>query len=173
MIARDAREALTWALFCHLWAMISLMMGGKLTETDYRWSSFCHMWFAIAGEEMIGARARALIERPRYFRLDQDGSPTPCTFIEWSAWFEFTPFEERVVVVTQVGEYMVSTVFLGIDHALDGPPEIFETMIFDRNRNDYGQWRYATRGDAWAGHLTAVGYAHTLPPPSEGDDSLS
>lgn len=53
----------------------------------------------------------------------------------------------------------VSTVFLGLDHGLwrDGPPHIFETMVFLPAGDDYGeQLRYSTWEEAEAGHKEAV-----------------
>lgn len=46
----------------------------------------------------------------------------------------------------------VSTVWLGIDHSYgDGPPMIFETMIFG-GPYDQEQMRYSTEADAIDGH---------------------
>jgi hypothetical protein len=47
----------------------------------------------------------------------------------------------------------ISTVFLGIDHNLegDGPPLLFETMVFG-GKLDQEQDRYATYDEALAGH---------------------
>ncbi len=50
----------------------------------------------------------------------------------------------RIIKQTQLANgYWVSTVFLGLDHQCydDGPPEIFETMVFDRL-----EWK---RGAIW------------------------
>jgi hypothetical protein len=53
----------------------------------------------------------------------------------------------------------VSTVFLGINHNFgDGPPILFETMIFDGKSSDR-QWRYATWEEAERGHKVACGIA--------------
>lgn len=53
----------------------------------------------------------------------------------------------------------VSTVHLVFDHSFgDGPPLIFETMVF-RNEDDMGELdveRYATREEALAGHEAMV-----------------
>lgn len=48
---------------------------------------------------------------------------------EWSRFFES---EDRIVKQTNVGNYFVSTVFLGIEHGSDvnGSPFLFETMTF-------------------------------------------
>ena len=51
---------------------------------------------------------------------------------------------------------MVSTVFLGIDHNLNGgPPILFETMVFGGPHNEY-QERYATWDQAEKDHDRVV-----------------
>jgi hypothetical protein len=51
-----------------------------------------------------------------------------------------------------IGEVRVSTVFLGIDHAWEGPPLLFETMVFggplDEEMERYSTWEEAERGHA-------------------------
>ena len=50
----------------------------------------------------------------------------------------------------------ISTVFLGLDHAWgDGPPLLFETMIFGGSHDQY-QERYSSKKEALAGHKQAV-----------------
>lgn len=51
----------------------------------------------------------------------------------------------------------LSTVWLGLDHNFggEGPPLIFETMLFMKsNKNDL-QWRYSTEEEAKEGHRRA------------------
>jgi len=54
--------------------------------------------------------------------------PDPIT---WAMWFEKA--EDRVVKQEFIGDSKVSTVFLGLDHNFepDGPPILWETMVFD------------------------------------------
>ena len=71
-----------------------------------------------------------------------------------------------------IGDAEVSTVFLGLDYSYgDGPPLIFETMIFG---GDYGQhqWRYSTYDEAEAGHAAVVESLRngTKPPGYEDED---
>jgi hypothetical protein len=64
----------------------------------------------------------------RYILIGQ--TPVPCEdLFEWGRWMQNA---DRVVLSTTVGEWRVSTVFLGLDHQLGdgGPPILFETMIF-------------------------------------------
>jgi len=62
--------------------------------------------------------------------LDEDGNPIPEKDpLKWADWFETT---NRTVKKTQVGKLLVSTVFLGLNHAFDGGiPLLYETMVFD------------------------------------------
>lgn len=59
----------------------------------------------------------------------------------------------RIVKQEQIGEYWVSTVFLGLDHnwGWEGPPVLFETMIFIDEKADVAE-RYCTWDEAAAGH---------------------
>ena len=90
--------------------------------------------------------------------FDRDGQPIP------RDWFESTQAEwavERRVGRTKVGDMLVSTVWLfGINHQwCDGPPLIFETMVFGpKVEGDYNHpmRRYSTEEDAMRGHLSAV-----------------
>ena len=56
------------------------------------------------------------------------------------------------VARTQVGKAYVSTVWLGLDHRFgDGPPLIFETMVFG-GKHDQHTDRYSTEEEAREGH---------------------
>jgi hypothetical protein len=51
----------------------------------------------------------------------------------WAKWLE-EHRAEKIVKQEDVGGFWVSTVFLGLDHNWgDGPPILFETMVFPRN----------------------------------------
>ncbi len=72
--------------------------------------------------------------------------------MEWASWYQTA---ERRVAKTEGNDVRVSTVFLGIDHSFgDGPPELFETMIFGGEHDD-DQRRYSTWDEAEKGHLEA------------------
>jgi hypothetical protein len=87
--------------------------------------------------------------------LDKDKNPIPCDSSE--AGQLFNEADQRRVAATNVGKMWVSTVFLGLDHSWDpeGPPILFETMIFNGPWNEW-QERYATWDEAVAGHEEAV-----------------
>jgi hypothetical protein len=63
----------------------------------------------------------------RYILIGQ--TPVPCEdLLEWGRWMQDA---DRIVLRTVIGEWRVSTVFLGLDHQFgQGPPILFETMIF-------------------------------------------
>lgn len=72
--------------------------------------------------------------------------------LEWAKWFEIA---DRDVGKTCRDGVRVSTVFLGLDHNYgDGPPLLFETMIFG-GEHDASQWRYSTWEEAAEGHRAA------------------
>ncbi len=99
--------------------------------------------------------------------------------VEWSQWFGTA---DRQVARDLVGPLMVSTVFLGVDHNYfdDGPPILFETMVFggeacDEYAESYCE-RYSTWDEAEKGHAVAVAWARdkvekveaALAPPTTG-----
>jgi len=83
--------------------------------------------------------------------------PTPEPDIKkWAQWYEKSGEKRRVGLTELPNNIKVSTVFLGIDHKYgDGPPELFETMIFGGEHNEYCE-RYATWDDAYDGHKRAL-----------------
>jgi len=91
--------------------------------------------------------------------LDEAGNPVPCdNLLEWGRWFE-NAGSKRQVARDSVNGANVSTVFLGLDHSWgDGPPLLFETMIFGGPHDQY-QERYSTRAEAIEGHARAVALA--------------
>lgn len=94
--------------------------------------------------------------RGTHYILDEDGDPKPVDFSEWAAWFGTA---NRAVKQEQVGKYFISTVFLGLDHQFgDGPPLLFETMVFPGTEPglDIACERYSTRAEALAGHEAMV-----------------
>jgi hypothetical protein len=95
----------------------------------------------------------------------------------WSAWCDkegnsigpaewgrlHTDDSYRVIGYTDIAEHVaVSTVWIGINmnFSQEGPPIIFETMIFG-GPLDSETWRYATEREAKLGHMDAVRLART------------
>lgn len=56
-------------------------------------------------------------------------TPVPAVdLMTWAKWYEAA---NRTVAESNIGDHLVSTVFLGMDHGFgDGPPLLFETMVF-------------------------------------------
>lgn len=93
--------------------------------------------------------------------LDEQGNPKEVdNILEWARWFETA---DRIVAKTKVGKFDVSTVFLGIDHSFgQGPPLLYETMIFGSGMDGEYQERYPTKMKALSGHERAVRHAKKL-----------
>lgn len=97
--------------------------------------------------------------RPMHYRLD-DHTPVPCSSAEAAALLAND--EARRVAIWRLLDHKtsdqtcaVSTVFLVIDHAWQGPPLLFETMVFG-GPFDGTQERYSTWERAAVGHQAAV-----------------
>jgi len=69
----------------------------------------------------------------------------------WGTWFQTA--ERHVAQDLLPGGIHISTVFLGLDHRFgeDGPPLIFETMVFGGEYDQF-QERYSTWEEAEKGH---------------------
>jgi len=99
----------------------------------------------------------------RYFILE-NGEPVPAADMRtWALWFEdVSRSMTRHVGDDTIGEARVSTVFLGMDHSWgDGPPLIFETMVFG-GPLDGEQERYPTTDEAIAGHAAMCERVRTI-----------
>ena len=93
--------------------------------------------------------------------LDDELRILPCEdYIKWARWYEGSK-EKRRVARDVICGFVVSTVFLAIDHSHGfGPkPLWFETMVFRADSNeemiatlDYEQARYTTWQEASEGH---------------------
>lgn len=68
--------------------------------------------------------------------LNDKGEPLPeKDIIKWGTWFQQAG--NRKVASDQIGEFGISTVFLGIDHAFgEGPPILWETMVFTKGGDE-------------------------------------
>ena len=98
-------------------------------------------YFDMNGEPIEAERAWELMEDRAYSSVGRD-----------------------VVEVSGAPRWVVSTVWLGLNHSFEpGPPLIFETMVFAAGPDgEVVNWseeyvnRYATRAEAEAGHRRAV-----------------
>jgi len=59
--------------------------------------------------------------------FDMQGKP-----IGLGDWANLLESKKRIIGRTKVGEYIVSTVWLGLSNTLGKPRGIFETMVFDK-----------------------------------------
>lgn len=82
---------------------------------------------------------------------DRDSNP-----ISMRTWLRLRslPFEDYCrVAQTEIGEYRVSTVWIGLDYTIPPhPPMIFETMVFKGDASDLDCIRYSTWEQAEEGH---------------------
>lgn len=87
-----------------------------------------------------------------YF-LNEDHTYRPCEFAEW-----ITQCKIIVHVADDtINDCRVSTVWLGTNASYDdGPPLLFETMIFKPDGSDTYCLRYTTWDQAIAGHKEAI-----------------
>jgi hypothetical protein len=87
--------------------------------------------------------------------LNSEGDPVPAMdIVTWGRWMQQADRKVARDIVSKGVE--VSTVFLGLDHSFgDGPPLLWETMIFG-GPNDQYQERYATLQEATEGHKKAL-----------------
>ena len=89
-------------------------------------------------------------------RYDRQGRPI-ATIEEWGRLHADMAYKR--VAETTVGRLWVSTVWLGLDHSFgDGPPLIFETMVFvaGEGGTDLDCIRYSTEAEALEGHQRVV-----------------
>lgn len=98
--------------------------------------------------------ARRRAERNYHFILAGRETFPVSDYMQWAVQFEDSA--KRRVAQDEVNGARVSTVFLGLNHQFgDGPPLLFETMIFGGWHDQY-QDRYATWDEAEIGHAQAL-----------------
>jgi hypothetical protein len=87
--------------------------------------------------------------------LNDAREAVPVDTMTWAHWFES---HDRHVAYETIGQYRISTVFLGLDHNIvGGIPHLFETMVF--GPDDYkgiDMKRCSTWKEAEAMHKTMV-----------------
>lgn len=98
--------------------------------------------------------------------LDENNNPVEePDLMKWAEWMEKSewPLGRRIVAQENVGDYWVSTVFLGIDHRFmgEGPPILWETMAFKHGdmSGDERQERYTSLAAARHGHAMMCDWA--------------
>lgn len=96
-----------------------------------------------------------------YYYLNEDHSVRPCAPDECNAQrLKMTLNNTKHMAFDKINGFDVSTVWLGINHAYsfdNGPPLLFETMVFDKD-----DWHeiymdiYSTWDEAVEGHKRAI-----------------
>lgn len=108
--------------------------------------------------------------------LDDEGNVVEVTdLLEWAEWIEKAGDKKRVAY-DEVGDYFISTVFLGLDYSfgVGTDPVLFETMVFEKKLTkeevlgkqmafhkdveigNVGGNRYHTKEEALLGHADTV-----------------
>lgn len=105
--------------------------------------------------DAVFAECEATTPFQLYYVLGDDGEPVKATRDEYVEWLKTQP--DTIIKQEYVGSSFVSTVFLALNHAMNGNqrPLLFETMIFGGALNDT-QERYTTREEALRGHADWV-----------------
>ena len=105
-----------------------------------------------------------MTEHRIHYLLDERHETIAVDFATWAKQID-DPEKRRVgltMVETPQGKFEVSTVFLGLDHRFggNGPPILFETMVFapdtDTPMRDLYCARYCSWGEALSGHEKTV-----------------
>jgi hypothetical protein len=85
-------------------------------------------------------------------------TPVECELLEWAEAFE--TMDRHMAKSSLFDLCVVSTVFLGLDHSFgDGPPLLFETMLFWEDEGGNEQTRCSTWLEAEEQHARMVKYA--------------
>lgn len=92
----------------------------------------------------------------KWYILDNNNNPIATPTLEAAKWLE-EGTNRRTVKRDEIGDILVSTVFLGLDHSWTpgGKPVLWETMIFGGEHDQY-QERYTSHEDALEGHKKAL-----------------
>lgn len=109
--------------------------------------------------------------RPGGYYVMRDGVPVEVGVREWATAFG-RDRDNRIVERTKVGDVLVSTVFLGLDHNFtdEGPPILWETLVFGGPLNEE-MYRYTSLEDAKAGHAAMVQRVKERPGAEKGGET--
>jgi hypothetical protein len=91
-----------------------------------------------------------------WYVLDKKNNPIAKPSLEAAKWLDDND-HRRIVKRDEIGDILISTVFLGLDHSWTpgGNPVLWETMIFG-GEHDHYQDRYTSHEDAIEGHKKAL-----------------
>jgi hypothetical protein len=114
----------------------------------------------VSKGNMIMFRPRCNGKPKMFYKLDKNKNVVPSSMEEWATFIEGTfPANYKHVGDDIVNGHRVSTVFLGLCQNFDfrdKTPIVFETMVFQNDRSDIYQERYATWKQAEEGHQRAI-----------------
>jgi len=94
-----------------------------------------------------------------YYYLNDDNTYEPCSIKEWSNQaHKFYSTGGKHVGDDFIDGHRISTVWLGVDHNYfsDSAPLLFETMVFDKDKNSIYCELYSTWDEAEEGHIDAL-----------------
>lgn len=98
----------------------------------------------------------------KYYVLIDKRVVVTTDLMQWARCMELSRGDNSFrVAETTVGDFWVSTVFLGLDHRFfgDGPPILFESMVFSEkgdHASDESMMRYCSFHEALEGHNVIV-----------------
>jgi hypothetical protein len=96
---------------------------------------------------------------PKWYILDEDNNPIRTN--DYDKIEEFLGSGRKITAQTEHRGYLVSTVFLGLDHAMpwnESAPQLWETMIFRQGDHSLEEFccRYPIHSLAVLGHQAAI-----------------
>lgn len=100
-----------------------------------------------------------------YYTLDEHKNVIPCSLQEWHKLFDEERETKKIVKQECIGNYFVSTIFVGIDHSPFADCfHVFETMVFDKTKNSNEIYcdRCGTYSEALEEHERAIKHVHEL-----------
>ncbi len=84
------------------------------------------------------------------YKLDGK-KPVPCSFEEYITFMKSAT--HRIIEQTQIGDWLISTVFTGMDHAFgQGEKRLFETTVFGLPNDTRPCWYFSTWNQAIRKH---------------------
>lgn len=90
----------------------------------------------------------------KWYKLDENNKPVLTELFD--EYIDWERNNSRTIAREVIGDVIVSTVFLGLDHRYSGEtPVLWETMIFNGEHDQY-QERYTSHEDALEGHQNAI-----------------
>ena len=97
-----------------------------------------------------------------WYKLDKENNPMICNDMQDYIKWEEENVNQKKVKQDTIGDILVSTVFLALDHGFGSKaPLLCETMIFGGEHDQY-QDRYSSYEDALKGHQQALDLIQTV-----------